>query len=91
MYGYPSIINQTACDFSNRNITNYLSHNLSPKRIQETEIVFISDVKDMTFHHYLEQPMSMVQSKMIRRFFEIKDGVDDFEHKWLPDSLREES
>ena len=42
----------------------------------------------MTFHHYLEQPMSMIQLKKIRRLFERKDGVKDFEYKWLPDSLR---
>ena len=30
VYGYPTTINETACDFSKRIITNYLSHKFSP-------------------------------------------------------------
>ena len=88
MYGYLTIINETACDFSNRIVRSYLSHKLSPNRSRDTEIVFISDLKDMTSSQYLEQPMSMIQRKMIRRFFEVnRDDINDFEYKWLPDCL----
>ena len=43
------IINETACVFLHRDITNYLDHNELPNKIRETEIVFISDLKNMTF------------------------------------------
>ena len=86
VYGYPTIINETACDFSNRIIANYLSHKLSPKRIHETDIVFISDLEDMSFHHYFEQPKSMLCRKLIRRFHEsTQDEIYVFDYKWLPD------
>ena len=88
LYGYSTIIKETACDFSNRIIINYFFHDFSPKRIRETEIVFISDLKDMTFHHYLEQPMPKTQRKMIRRFFEVKrEDKNDFEYSCLPGCL----
>ena len=88
VYGYPTIINETACDFSNRIIKSCVSHKLSPNRIRETEIVLVSDLKDMTYSHYLEQPMSMIQRKMIRRCSEVnRDDINDFEYNSLPDCL----
>ena len=87
MYGYPSIINETAFGFSNRIITNHFSHKLSPKRNRETKIVFISDLKEMTFHHYLEQPIPMIQRKMIGRFLEVKQEENNFGYNWLPGCL----
>ena len=42
----------------------------------------------MTFHHYLDQPIPMIQPKMNRRFFEVKrDDNNDFEFNWLPGCL----
>ena len=42
----------------------------------------------MTYFRYLEQPMSMIQRKMIRRFFEVnRDDINDFEYNWLPGCL----
>ena len=42
----------------------------------------------MTFQHYLEQTMPMIQRKKIRRFFEVKrEGIDDFEYNWVPGCL----
>ena len=66
VHGYPNIISETACDFSNRLITSYLTHGeLSIDRIQETEIVFISNIKDMTVAHHMQQPKSMLCRKML--------------------------
>ena len=73
VHGYRFIINETACDFLHRVITIYLTHGeLSIDKIQETEIVFIPDLKDMTYPHYMEQPKSMICRKVVRRFFEVK-------------------
>ena len=89
VYGYPTIINETAGHFSNRIISSYLSHKFSSKRIQETEIVIISDLEDMTYHHYLEQPKSMLCRKLFGRFHEsTQDEIYDFKYKWLSDSFK---
>ena len=48
VYGCPTIVIETACDFSNRIIKSCLPHELLPNRIRETEIAFVSDSKDMT-------------------------------------------
>ena len=87
--GYQTTINETACDFSNRISTTYLSPNFSPKRIHETKIILISDLKDMIFHHYLELPKSMICPKLSRRFHQTTEvEIYDFENKWLLDPLK---
>ena len=85
--GNPIFIKETASDVLHRAIKSHLTHGeLSIDRIREIEIVFISDLKDMTFFHYLNQPKSMICRKMIRRFFEVKgEDIIDFEYNWLPD------
>ena len=91
VHGYPIFINETACDFLHRVITNYLTHGeLSIDKIQQTEIVFISDIKDMTYPCYMEQPKSITCRKMVGRFVEVKseDNIH-FEYIWLPSCLCE--
>ena len=77
---------EPASDFLHRVLGIYLSHRCSPKIIPEIEIVSISDPKDITQQHYLEQPKSMLCRKLIRRFHE--SPSQDFEYKWLPDSFK---
>ena len=82
------IINESAIDFLDWVTKGYLCHELSPDKIQETEIVFLSDLKDMTFSHYLQQPNSMICRKMLKRYFEVKgDNINDSEYKCLPSCL----
>ena len=82
------IINESAFDFLNRALKGYLCHELSPNKIKETEIVFISDLKDTTFSNYLQQPKSMLCRKMLRRYFKVKgEDISYFEYKWLPECL----
>ena len=73
--------------FLHRVISVYFSHRWSAKIIPKIEIVFISDPKDITRQHYLEQPKSLLCRKLIRRFHE--STSQDFEYKWLPDSFKD--
>ena len=74
-------VKETACDFLDRAIKVHLTaHEI--KKIDETGIVFISDLKDITFNYYMDLPKSMICYKMIR-YFEM--GNEDInEYKWLP-------
>ena len=78
---------ESASDFLHRVISIYFSHDCSPKIIPEIEIVSISDPKDITRQHYLEQPKSMLCHKLIRRFHE--STPLDLEYNWLPDSFKD--
>ena len=78
---------ELANDFLHRVISIYFSHDCSPKIIPEIEIVFISDPKDNTRQHYLEQPKSMLCRKIIIRFHE--PTPLDFEYNWLPDPFKD--
>ena len=72
MVVYPMTVNikETASDFLDRARKAYLKgHEI--EKIDETEIVFISDLKDITFNHYMDPPKPMICRKMIRRFFEV--------------------
>ena len=83
---YTTYTTESANDFLHRVISIYLSHECSPKIIPEREIDFVSDPKDITQKHYLEQPKSMLCSKLIRRFHE--STSQDFEYNRLPDSFK---
>ena len=84
---YTNYTTELADDFLHRVISIYFSHRCSPKIIPKKEIVFISDPKDITRQHYLEQPKSMLCRKLIRRFHE--STSQNFEYKWLPDSFED--
>ena len=83
---YTTHTTESANDFLHRDIS-FFSHDCSPKIIPEIEIVFISDPKDFTRQHYLEQPKSMLRGKFIGRFHESTPLV--FEYSWLTDSFKE--
>ena len=80
---------ELANDFLHRVISIHCSRSRkgSMKRIPEREIVFISDPKDITQNHYLEEPKSMLCRKLNRRFHE--STPLDFEYNWLPDNFKD--
>ena len=55
-------------------------------KIDEIDIIFISDVDDITLFHYMEQPNSMLCRKLIGKFLEEKFGY--FDYNWLPRCFR---
>ena len=75
---YSAYTTESACDVLDKVISIY-----SSKMFRKIQIVFISNLKDITRENYLEQPKSMLCRKLIRRFHE--STSQDFEYKWLPD------
>ena len=71
VYSIPINITETAGEFLDKDIRGY-PNLLTIDKIEEVEIVFISDLKEMTYTHYVQQPKSMLYRKKIRRFFEVK-------------------
>ena len=49
-------------------------------------VTFISDLKDMTFSHYIAQIKSMLCRKLVRNF--IEEDFGDFDYNWLPFCFR---
>ena len=72
--------------FLHRLIAIYVPHECSTKKIPEIEIVFVSDLTDITQKQYLEQPKSMLCRKLIRNFHETTS--QDFEYIWSPDFFK---
>ena len=56
------------------------------EEVEEINIIFTSDFKDMTFSHYMAQPRSMVCRKLVRNFFE--EDFGKFDYKWLLNCFR---
>ena len=78
---------ESACDFLDRAIRAHLTGH-EVKKIDKTEVGFISDRKVVTFNHYMDQPKSMNCRKKRRRFFEVKsEDINDFEYNWIPSCL----
>ena len=48
----------------------------------EINIIFISDFKDITFYHYMNQPKSMLSRKLIINL--LQNQSRDYTHKWVP-------
>ena len=48
----------------------------------EINIIFISDFKDITFYHYMNQPKSMLSRKLIINLLQNQSG--NYTLKWLP-------
>ena len=48
----------------------------------EINIIFISDFRDITFYHYMNQPMSKLTRKLIKNLLQNQSG--DYTHGWLP-------
>ena len=53
----------------------------------EIVIIFISDLKDMTFSRFMTQPRLMLCSKVERNF--IEDDFGEFDYNWLPNCFRQ--
>ena len=77
-------IKETACDFLYRARNAYLTgHEI--EKIDEIEIGFVSDLKDITFNHFLNLPKPMICRKTISRFVDVKsEDLNDFENIWIP-------
>ena len=83
---YSTFTTAPATDVLQPVIKVYLSHRCSLQIIPEIEIVFISDLIDITRQHYLGLPKSMLFRELIRRYHE--STPVHFEYKWLPDSFK---
>ena len=55
--------------------------------VDEINIIFISDLDNITFSHYMTQPKSMIQRKLINNF--IKQDYGDFNCNWRPKCFRQ--
>ena len=86
LHYFPINITESACEFLDRVVKGYFNHDeLNIDQIEEVEILFISDLKDMTYTHYMEQPKSMICPKKKKKFFEVKgEDINDFEYDWIP-------
>ena len=76
MVQLPIVIRVSSLDFLDifdRNINN---------GVDEINKIFISDLKDITFFHYMDQPKSMLCRRLVRNIF--KENFGDFNYKWLP-------
>ena len=61
----------------------YIDDCLSINRFcDEINIKFISDFRDITFSHYMNQPMSKLTRKLIINLLQNQSG--DYNHEWLP-------
>ena len=81
MIEVPIVIRVSPLDFLDtfdRNIKN---------EVDEIVIIFISDLKDVTFTRYMTQPRSMLCSKLERNF--IEEDFGEFDYNWLPNCFRQ--
>ena len=70
--GLPIIVRGSSCDFLDTFDKNYKNED-----VDEIVIIFISDLKDMTFSDYLTQTKSMLCRKLVRNF--IEENFGDFD------------
>ena len=54
--------------------------------VDEIDILFISDLKDMAFSLYMAQRKSMLCRKLVRNF--IEEDFGNFDYNWLPNCFR---
>ena len=54
--------------------------------VDEIDIIFISDLDDTTFSHYMTQPKLMIHRKLIGIFFQEEYG--NFDYNWLQKCFR---
>ena len=53
----------------------------------EISIIFISDLRDISFFHYMKQPKSMLCRKLVKNFVE-EENFENYENKWLPNCVK---
>ena len=80
-YGLPIIVRGSMCVFLDTFDENCINDD-----VDEIVIIFISDLKDMTFSHCMAQPKSMFCRKLERNF--IGEDFGDFDYNWLPNCFR---
>ena len=56
------------------------------EEVDEIDIIFTSDVKDITMSQNMSQPRSMLCRKLERIF--IEENFGDFDYNWLPKCFR---
>ena len=54
--------------------------------VDEIIRIFISELKDMTFSHYIDQQKSMLGRKLVENFLE--ENFEDYDYNWLPKCFR---
>ena len=75
MIELPIVVKVSPLDFLDtfdKNINN---------EVDEMNIFFISNLKDITFFHYMDQQKSILCRKLVRNF--IEEDFEDFESNWL--------
>ena len=72
---------ETACDYIDKRNQGYVIN-----EFDEIVITCISDLKDITFSHYMAQPKSMLCRKIVRNF--IAEDFGDFDYIWFPNCFR---
>ena len=77
----PIILTRSCVDY----LDNY--YNFTNDFCDEINIIFISDFKDITLFHYIEQPRSMLCRKLERNF--VEEDFEDFDYNWLPNCFRQ--
>ena len=53
----------------------------------EKTIIFISDLEDISYFHYKEQPRSMLCRKLEKKFIE-EENFEDHDYKGLPNCVK---
>ena len=71
---------------SSREFLDILDRNYKNDKVDEMNIIFISDFRDITLSHYKDQPRSMLCTKLEGYFIEDKFG--DFVYNWMPNFFR---
>ena len=66
----------------------YLSefHDMMTEKSDEVHIIFTSDLRDITFFHYMQQPKSMLVRRLIGIY--LKGKKENFDYHWLPKCFR---
>ena len=74
---------ESACDILDGTIKAFLTgHEI--ENIDEIETGLISDLKNVTFNHHMDQPKSIICRKMFRRFFEVSyEDINAFKNIWI--------
>ena len=80
MVELPIVVRVSALDF-----LDTVDRNINDED-DEIDIVFIFDLKDMTFSLYMAQSKSTLCRKLVRNLFE--EDFGDFDYNWLPICFR---
>ena len=79
-----SVLNQESLD----SILNRVFNQINIGNFEEFTLIIVSQTKKLTYRYYMNQPMEMIERKMVRRFFEGKDvNYKDEYERWSTDSV----